>query len=332
MECYAPVEIAERCFLSEAILWLLLREVPICESFSLEGEDARFSLEREGEGGHVADLTGLTPHDCEKIGISPNPAEQLEDFSSDRVTYITLDQLDGVFGKTPYLVDKIYKKHTKEEIEEARKMKEDYDKWVKVVEIAMELPKVKILQAILNGDLPVFCRNRIDDEIDLGEDEDEDEGSNNSETEDPYVDRNDPHDFVKAPIHIIKAKNIDWQLSCSTIDKLNYQDICVDTMTLLRLFPDPNEHIATVSRVGDVLFPKDDDLPATNRPQRGRPSLPWAEMHQELGRRIERGIIPDKKEALVAELMDWCRTKWGRVVSRSAIQSQLRNFRHAQKP
>lgn len=111
-----------------------------------------------------------------------------------------------------------------------------------------------------------------------------------------------------------------------------FNDICVDTGTLLREFPDPDEYAITAVRVGDVLLAKDDGHSTSNRPQRGRPSLPWAEMHQELGRRIERGIIPDKKEALVAELMDWCRTKWGRVVSRSAIQSQLRNFRHAQKP
>ena len=322
VECFAPSKIAERCFLSEAILWLLLREVPKLEYFSAEGGDDRFSDDREGEGGYYVDLTGLTDADCEKINISPNPAVELEDYGSDGVSFVTLDGLDWYGGKDERLVDLIYEEHSKEEIDEDRRLREMHSEWIEIVDSAMELPRAQILQAILQGELPAFCRNRI--QYILEEDEDPEEVD--LELDKWFVNREDPREFVEAPLHIFRATKIDWQHSSSTIGDLMFQDICVDTKALLQAFPDPNEHVITVVRVGDVLLSKDDDLPTPNRPQRGRPSLPWAEMHQELGRWIERDSIPNKKEALVAELMEWCRMKWGRAVSRSAIQSQLRNF------
>ncbi len=322
MKCYTPVEIAERCFLSEAIFWLLLREVPTLEEGSTANDDARFSDSSEGEGGNWVRLTGLTSDDCEKLGIPPNPIEELEDFTSDGVTLVTLNLLDDYEHRGSSLADTIYQDHSKEEIEKARKLLEKYPEWLEIVDSRMELPRVQILQAILQGELAVFCRNHIERALEDDEDPKEIDAADDKN----FIDADDPRAFVEAPLNIFKAKNIDWQLSCSTVEKLQFQDICVDTMALLRLFPDPEEHAVTVSRVGNVLFPEDDDLPAHSRPKRGRPSLPWAEMHQELGRWIERDSIPNKKEALVAELMEWCRMKWGRAVSRSAIQSQLRNF------
>ncbi len=322
VECYVPAKIAERCFLSEAILWLLLREVPKLEYFSPEGGDDRFSDDREGEGGYCADLNGLTDADCEKINIPPNPAAQLEDYGSDRVTYATLDLLDQYEGKDKNLANLFKKKHSNEEIDEARRLRETHSEWIEMVDSAMELPRIQILQAILQGELPTFCRNRIQ-YIPVG-DEALDEAD--YEFDKWFVNREDPRAFVEAPLHIFRAMKIDWQHSSSTIGDLMFQDICVDTSALLQAFPDPNEHVITAIRIGDVLLSKDDDLPVPNRAQRGRPSYPWAEMHQELGRWIERDSIPNKKEALVAELMEWCKMKWGRSVSRSAIQSQLRNF------
>ena len=332
MECYVPTKIAERCFLPEAILWLLLREVPKLEFFSPEGGDERFPDDRESNVRHWGDLTSLTDADCEKLGIPPNPAAELvEDyyyFDPKRIYFSTLDLLDRYEGTADSIAESVYKEHTREEIEEARKMRVKHSEWLEIVSTKLELPKVTILKSILQGDLPVFCRNRIDRQ--LYEDENPDDVDPGSDGW--FVNQEDPRPFVEAPLHIFKATEIDWEESSSTVGDMIFNDICVDTGTLLREFPDPDEYAITAVRVGDVLLAKDDGHSTSNRPQRGRPSLPWAEMHQELGRRIERGIIPDKKEALVAELMDWCRTKWGRVVSRSAIQSQLRNFRHAQKP
>lgn len=323
MECYTPVEIAERCFLSEAIFWLLLREVPTVEEGSgAANDDARFSDDSAGEGGYWVNLTGLTLADCEKLGIPPNPIEELEDFTSDGVTLVTLDLLDDYEHRGSSLADMIYQDHSKEEIEKARKLLEKHPEWLEIVDSRMELSRVQILQEILQGKLAVFCRNHIEHVLE----DDEDPNEIDAADDEIFIDSDDPRAFVEAPLNVFKAKNIDWQLSCSTIDKLRFRDICVDTMALLRLFPDPDEHAVTVSRVGNVLFLEDDDLPAHNRPKRGRPLLPWAEMHRELGRWIERDSIPDKKEALVAELMEWCKMKWGRTVSRSAIQSQLGNF------
>ncbi len=327
MECYVQTKIAERCFLSEAILWLLLREVPKLDFFSPEGGDERFSDDQEGEGGYWADLTSLTDANCEKLGIPSNPAAELEDYGSDRVTFATLDSLDRYEGKDENLANLFKESHSNEEIDEARKLRERHSEWIEIVDSAMELPRVQILQAILQGELPAFCRNRI--QYISAEDEDPDEAD--SELDRWFVNREDPRAFVEAPLHIFRATKIDWQHSSSTIGDLMFQDICVDTKVLLQAFPDPNENVITVARVGDVLLSKDNGLPAPNRAQRGRPSLPWAEMHQELGRWTERDSIPNKKEALVAELMEWCKMKWGRSVSRSAIQSQLRNFRKDRK-
>lgn len=126
VECFAPSKIAERCFLSEAILWLLLREVPKLEYFSAEGGDDRFSDDQEGEGGYWADLTGLTDADCEKLGIPPNPAAELEDYGSDGVTFATLDLLDQFEDSNERIIKSIYDEHSKEEIEKARRNREKH--------------------------------------------------------------------------------------------------------------------------------------------------------------------------------------------------------------
>ena len=90
--------------------------------------------------------------------------------------------------------------------------------------------------------------------------------------------------------------------------------------------------MTSVRRLGNV-FAVEADTESTSRAdrRRGRKPFKWNEMHVELGRMIERGEVPQKKEALIAHLMEWCREKWGRPVSRSAIQGQLQGVDPAKK-
>ena len=179
----------------------------------------------------------------------------------------------------------------------------------------------------MQRELPAFCRNGI---VCIREDD----KTRGFETEiaELLAEGAEPGEFVEAPHHIFRATFVDWHEASSTIGDRAYVDICVDTGTLMRLFPDPNQHAVSAVRVGNVLLAEGGNEPPSNRPPRGRPPLPWAEMHQELGKRMERGDLPAKKEALVADLMDWCRTNWGRDVSRSAIQSQIADLSLRQEP
>jgi hypothetical protein len=323
LKCYSPTTVAERCYLSAAIFWLLLRVVPIADyNLAGSGEDNRFSSEEDGSSGFVASFTDLTDFDCEKLGIPPNPASSLYNLDVGAVNFTVLDLLDKYKDDDEAYYEGIKNQFLENDINEARILREQFDVWVKTVETLIELPKSQILQAILKKELPTFCRNELQYVYDFDE---------NPENVDPhdngwFADRGDTNVFVEAPIEIFKATSINWEESSSVVEKLCFRDICVDTAALLHVFPDPDEHTVSVVCVGDVLFSKDGDLSTPERPQRGRPSYPWAEMHQELGRWIERGDIPEKKEALIAKLMEWCKLKWRRDVSRAAIQLQIRGF------
>lgn len=42
--------------------------------------------------------------------------------------------------------------------------------------------------------------------------------------------------------------------------------------------------------------------------------------------RVQRGPLPAKQEALIAEMQDWCKAKWGLDVGRSTLLQKLKPY------
>jgi hypothetical protein len=59
--------------------------------------------------------------------------------------------LDQYEGKDENLANLFKKEHSNEEIDEARRLREMHPEWIESVDSAMELPRVQILQEILQG-------------------------------------------------------------------------------------------------------------------------------------------------------------------------------------
>lgn len=321
MEVYSKARIASRCFLSEALLWLLVGRAPAVAS-SENPEGWWQDDEHAGEGGYVSDLEWLTPAECKKIGVPVDPglkyAVELTDAES--LSFHTIEHLN----EPGSVLGKIYREKFGEH--EIIEMMEYYGKhldWLSELSFRYELPKAELSSAVLKGEVRAFCRNQFYREP-VNDDRD-------GEIDEGLLIDPDGAVFVDAPLSIFRATSIDWQRSSSQVDGDSFEDICLDTFALLNRFPDREEKEITVKSMGDVLVALDRANEQSVAP-RGRRPFAWDEMHRELGRWVERDAIPEKKEALIAELMEWCRRTWSRDVSRSAIQAQLRNFGTARKP
>ena len=168
--------------------------------------------------------------------------------------------------------------------------------------------KLSLGLKLLRGEIPAFGRFCRDPEA-----------RNNLSDSDNY--QQIKHMSVSS--HIFQFNNIDWDTASITHQGSKYFDVCVDTPALLREFPIGDAEAVHAHAVGDALFVEPQTPSGLSPKRRGRPSFPWPEMYVELGRRAERGELPAKQEALIAEMMDWCQRAWGRRPSRSAIQSHL---------
>ena len=87
-------------------------------------------------------------------------------------------------------------------------------------------------------------------------------------------------------------------------------------------FPAEAQPTDQVVRIGDAyqLSVQGGQRHSTNR---GRPAFPWDEFHLELAKRLTSTVFPEKQEALIADMQQWCLEKWGRNVGRSTLVGKI---------
>lgn len=314
--------------------------VPLYDpNFEKDEEDGRFIEENRESGGDYFDLIYFSCEMNSKIGLRPHPAmdydsmyQEIDYRNIDRLPICmnTIDVLDGTKQQPYSSYDKKYilDTYSEEEINQARIARNKYKKWLDEIDVIMEYPKIKILNSILSGEVTAYCLNEVAQIFDGEADKD-----------DPYDDEpmlinsNHPNRFIEAPREALRATSIDWQKSLSRVGNLVFDMICVNSIELMQALPFPSDNTEIVVRkIGDVfvLDNFEETSPVPNQ-RRGRKPLPWPQMHWELGQMIERGEVPEKKEALIAQLMHWCEKNWDRRVSRAAIQLQLQGLDTAKK-
>jgi hypothetical protein len=309
VEIYAISTLAERCFLFEALLWIAFKKAPIWDRFPVgEDTDLRFHDDFEGKANEYTGDDVITPEDCRRVGLQPNPAYEHDVLDEGKVSFYELDWLDDYEAGRSKADPREINPFSDEDVSHARELKNRYEDWLQELDIFLMEAKLSLGLKLLRGEIPAFVKFCRDPDAKI-----------NFSHPDNYEQRV----HTSAPAHIFQFNNIDWYNAIINHSESEYFDVCVDTPALLREFPIGDAEIVKAYAVGYVLI-VEPQKPSVLPPKRhGRPSFPWPEMYIELGRRAERGELPAKQEALIAEMMDWCQRKWGRRPSRSAIQSHL---------
>jgi hypothetical protein len=96
----------------------------------------------------------------------------------------------------------------------------------------------------------------------------------------------------------------------------------------MAIFPAPDgEDAKSVSLVAGQYILNDDQPEKIKKTgQRGRPSLDWDTFFLELAGRIKNNDLPEKQEAFILEMQEWCIKHWGKEVARSTLLQKISPF------
>ena len=109
-----------------------------------------------------------------------------------------------------------------------------------------------------------------------------------------------------------------------------FKAVQVETRKAFEVFPEPYSQHEDLSlrRVGSYLRASHEAGVGRPSARRGRPKLQTAEVDQviqnEFRRRLEAGVMPEKREAILQEAMDWARDILTKEISRSTAQRILK--------
>jgi hypothetical protein len=251
-----PHDVAERCYLSEALLWVAFSRLPL-EVLN----DQPDSREDGSDIGHFAqspDIEPVTLEECKKIGLSPRPIWEspYSHLSPKNLSLsIELERSD----EKKYQLQRAYY--------EAVNFQSRLSDWNREFDHLTDQPRRKILQALqeerLGATGKTLPRSTIEASFKLMDKETEGWSSAR------YVDREPiPPDFWS-------SAEIDWGDSLAEgVTKgraVAYGLILVEVAQLLKEFPLPNgEEYGGVSKAGDYLVLTSQDE-IRGGPKQGRP-------------------------------------------------------------
>lgn len=136
-------------------------------------------------------------------------------------------------------------------------------------------------------------------------------------------------DILREPIPSAfwSSCEIDWEKCLAKCSTAVFDSIVVDTDDLFRAFPLPIPEAATgVSKCGDYFVVSDDVVVPTHKS--GRPlKYQWDEFHLELARRVVRGDLPEKQDALIEEMRNWCgERRWDEVPGITSVKATIKPY------
>jgi hypothetical protein len=326
-----PFWIAEECFLLEAFLWVAFNRFPLSEIMPDHG-DFRFDANRHDEySPYIPDTHGyIESEEAIRAGLPRNP-EWDALFDDTRIPDISFFDPD-LSSSHDLFVEKITGKSiSKEDREqsvrlafsdlypnvdfeeakaEALKRSQAQKDWDEKYEECAELTKTKIYLALREGKIDAVGRHIP---------------ANFEENENFYWTMSE---HVSIPADYWRLEGIDWKQSASNNKKGHYCHICVNTEQLMSAFPSPDpEQAKSIQIIADQYILNEEDaskpLPKGNR---GRPSKNWDAFYAEAMFRVYEGDLPDKQDAFIAGMQEWCTKNWGGNIGRSTISEKISPF------
>jgi hypothetical protein len=298
------VQIPDRCFLQEVLLWVTFQRLPT-SSYDSEGVEVHESREiYDYAPDHPEIDEYFTEDECSRAGIPPDPYLRaiLEGES-----FLEVARYDELLKRRD-LDDPTREKFARER-EQGVKFAAECETWQSHYRQAIEYPVSRIFVALKSGALNAQGRLLPTPKTLAKEDKE-------------IVDI----EPSAIPSSFWTLKGIEFDKSSAYNDNARYCHITCPTREVLAIFPGERQTVGGVQRVGDsfVLDELAEKLPANS--VRGRPSYPWDGFHIEVAAMIRDGMLPQKKEAAIHHFQEWFKQEHGIRPSRAAIGEKLKPY------
>lgn len=304
-----PSNVAEDCFLAEALDWVAFHRYPI-EMITENNVDGRFDPEYNEEyEASTQYFDVITSDECRRVGLPPNPSYE--------------SQIAGDYNLRPEDIDRLLEldldEHERKELTEKKRRSiahyRDVAAWEQQYDAFIEVPKTKIFLALREGRFE--ARGRPLPKPDLDEAIVElDKGNAWQWTDLKYQ---------RIPDRFWRLDGINWEASSAIADPQHYMHIVVRTSQLFEVFPPPPvEKTNKVSIIAGQYVLDDEVAPNFQRThKRGRPPYDWDMFHLEVAKVVKSDELPPKQEAFVASMQQWCSDQWGFKPGRSTILQKV---------
>jgi len=297
------VELPQRCFLREVLLWAAFQRLPIAEPV-LDNEVRETAIINNYCVRSELHGDFLSVSECRRAGLPLHPLIKLDlelclRFEPDRVD-ARLNELGVTSEEIDLGAEDAWQPHYCDQA---------VDAWQPHYDRAMEYFQSQIFLALRDGRLKATGRL-------LGEAKLSDALAIMEERGPKVQPTNIPGDFWS-------LRGIDFGNSAACIGGQLYCFITCGLDEVMALFPGDRQPVGDVERVGDSFVLQN----VTERPRavasRGRPSLPWDSFHVEIASLLREGDLSEKKEATIQYFQEWFQRREGIEVSRSAIGQKL---------
>jgi hypothetical protein len=306
-----PQEVAEICFLSEALMWAAFRRFPLA-STTAEGWEGRREFDwMEGLSSHIGDDI---PDDAECAFAGLSPPLSYEDRLSPKQPIPPEHYRHSL--NNPELPDR-YRESLQQQLEDSIKFEAAVSSWHTDLRDFIDLHQSRLFMALREAKLEAegIKLPAKTYESSVGKlEETKWEGWSRSE-------------WVGIPPDFWRSDGINWRESWAEGRDAAYALIQVTTEALFDCFPPPPPEGSNAVRVGHnwmlPLAERDENLV---RKSRGRPPLHWDSFHVEVAARIQAGTLPEKQEAFIAEMQQWCLKEWHHEVARTTLLQKIKPY------
>lgn len=311
VQVLTAVEVAEFCYLWEAVLWVAVYRYPLVE-FTVDGEDARRHPDViEGLRPNVKCDRLLTTEECALAGLATNP--EYEELKSGEPPE-SVEYLERVLGEC----DPEHREVWNQRLAYAKDIARRQAIWNDAFDALADRCQVRLFLALQDGTLTAWGKPLPRTTI---------------ETSISRLDTAGGHDWYQEdwqsiPASFWRSSGIKW-LECHAEGRGNaHGHIQIGFEDLQRLFPAPPAQPADdVVKIGtSLVISPGRTMPIVVANNRGRKPFPWEAFHVEIALRLRGGSLPNKREAFIAEMHAWCLKQWGRDVGRSTILQKLKPY------
>jgi hypothetical protein len=301
---FQPVQLPERCLLSEVLAWLAFQRLPIFET-DHDGVDIRESSE---DIGYVLEV-GLGFVDAEECKRANIPVDPRYLAAVEYGSFLSVSEYNEILKKYPD-IDPALREQLEDVQGEAEDLQTSLMSWRRHYEKVIEYPMSRIFVALREGQLRAAGRLLPT----LDRKEAEKMGSEIFEIEPSEI----PKDFWG-------LQGIDFEASTAVGGARHYCHISFNTDEVLKVFPGDREVVINVERVGGALVFESSAKPSPLKTQtrRGRPPYQWEAFHHEVTALLLGKTLPEKREAAIVHFQNWFQKKMGVCPSRAAIGEKL---------
>ena len=294
------VDVPERCFLHEALLWIAFQRLPT----AIYNELSQEIREETNDGYKVGSPEGpLTEEECKRAGIPVDPA------------LVRLLETPRPLPHYDDLVEKHGHDETMRRLKEAiDKEDEEYERacaqWRPYYDDVIEYPASQLFVALKSGQLRATGRQLTS--------VDYDRAMEALKVQERFL---GDLPLQEIPSSFWTLKGIHFESSAAQNEKDHYCHIALRTADVLAVFPGERQEV-TVERIGDTFVLKESAMKPP-RAARGRPPYPWDPFHLEVAAVLKRNELPAKKEAAIEYFQSWFFHEFKIRPSRAAIGEKL---------